>query len=150
MPAISSRAISKPGRRGRAFETGGAGRCLLLPWTALVVTACGTPEPPNVVLIVIDTLRADRVGALGNPRKFTPAIDAVAARGTVFKRAYAQSSWTNASVASLLTSRYQSQHGVLDFSSMYTESHHDRCGSRTDLRRACVTLQLGELGVVLR
>jgi arylsulfatase A-like enzyme len=76
------------------------------------LAACRGPEPLDVVIVVIDTLRADRLGAYGNPDGLTPNLDGLAARGVVFEHAYAQSSWTNPSVASLLTSRYQSQHGV--------------------------------------
>jgi len=76
------------------------------------LAACGRPAPLDVVVVVIDTLRADRLGAYGNRAGLTPHLDALAARSVVFERAYAQSSWTNPSVASLLTSRYQSQHGV--------------------------------------
>jgi arylsulfatase A-like enzyme len=75
-----------------------------------------------VLLIVIDTLRADRVGAYGNPRGLTPVLDALAARGAVFRRAYAPSSWTNPSVASLMTSRFPSQHGILTVGSLLAES----------------------------
>jgi arylsulfatase A-like enzyme len=73
-------------------------------------------------MVVIDTLRADRVGAYGNPRGLTPFLDSLAARGTVFTRAYAQSAWTNPSVASLMTSRYPSQHGVVVLESVLPES----------------------------
>jgi len=79
------------------------------------------PRRPNIVLIVIDTLRADHVGFIGNPRGLTPAIDSLAAGGVVFRRAYAQSSWTKPSIASLLTSRYQSDHGVIGFESQLAE-----------------------------
>jgi arylsulfatase A-like enzyme len=71
-----------------------------------------------VVVILVDTLRADRLGAYGNPRGLTPFVDSLAARGFVFERAFAQSSWTNPSVASLFTSRFQSQHGIVTFSSV--------------------------------
>lgn len=74
--------------------------------------------PPNIILILIDTLRPDRLGAYGNTRGLSPFLDELAARSTVFQHAYAQSSWTSASVASLFTSRYQSQHGVTSFSSV--------------------------------
>jgi arylsulfatase A-like enzyme len=77
---------------------------------------------PNILLIVVDTLRADRLGAYGNRRGLTPFIDELAARAYVFRHAYAQSSWTNPSVASLLTSRYQSQHGIITFESVLAES----------------------------
>jgi arylsulfatase A-like enzyme len=66
-------------------------------------------------MIVIDTLRADRLGANGNPNGLTPFLDSLAQRGSLFKNAYAQSSWTNPSVATLMTSRYPSQHHVASF-----------------------------------
>ncbi len=74
--------------------------------------------PPNILLIVIDTLRADRVGAYGNERGLTPFLDSLASRGVVFSNAYAASSWTSPSIASLFTSRYPSQHRVASFKSM--------------------------------
>src|SRR5438105_7583405 len=74
-------------------------------------------RPPNIVVIVADTLRADRLGAYGNHAGLTPFLDELAARGTLFTNAYAASSWTCPSVASLFTSRYPSQHGVADYDS---------------------------------
>ena len=71
--------------------------------------------PPNIVVMLVDTLRWDRLGAYGSDRGLTPFMDEFASTATVFHRAYAQSSWTNASVASLFTSRYQSEHGVTSF-----------------------------------
>lgn len=68
-------------------------------------------------MIVVDTLRADRLGVYGGPKDLTPFFDQVAASGVYFAHAYAQSSWTNPSTASLLTSRYQSQHGVVTYAS---------------------------------
>lgn len=69
-------------------------------------------RPRHVLLIVVDTLRADHVGAYGElPEPFaagpspTPAIDALARRGALFERAYAQSSWTAPSMVSLMTGR---------------------------------------------
>ena len=86
-----------------------------------------------MIVIVIDTLRADRLGAYGNQRGLTPFLDSLAARGIVFTQAYAQSSWTNPSVASLFTSRFQSQHRVVAPSSRMADSEvtlaealHDR------------------------
>jgi arylsulfatase A-like enzyme len=69
--------------------------------------------PPDVVLVVIDTLRADRLGAYGHDRPTSPAIDALAARGLRFERAYAQSGWTLTSMASLLSGTLPHVHGVL-------------------------------------
>ena len=87
---------------------------------------CETASPrthrPNVLLVVIDTLRADRLGAYGNPRGLTPFLDELAARGHVVRHARAQVPWTNPSVASILTSRYQSQHGIISFRSVLPAS----------------------------
>ncbi|MEN8160628.1 MAG: sulfatase [Myxococcota bacterium] len=65
-----------------------------------------------MLLIVLDTFRADRMGAYGNERGLTPFLDELAARGVLFERAYSTSAWTPPSVASLLTSRYPTQHRV--------------------------------------
>ena len=65
-----------------------------------------------VVLITIDTLRADRVGAYGWRAARTPAIDALAARGVRAERAYATAPITLPSHASLLTGVYPSRHGA--------------------------------------
>lgn len=69
-------------------------------------------ERPNVLLVVVDTLRADHVGVYGYERPTTPALDQLAAEGTWFRRAYAHSGWTLASTVSLLTGKVPSQHRV--------------------------------------
>lgn len=76
----------------------------------------GAPKP-DVIMVVVDTLRADRLGVYGNPRGLTPFLDELAARGVVFKNVYANSSWTVPSMASLFTSRFPSQHHVTTFDS---------------------------------
>ncbi|MFQ5646906.1 MAG: sulfatase-like hydrolase/transferase, partial [bacterium] len=68
---------------------------------------------PNIVLIVIDTLRPDHLASYGYTRKTAPFIDSLAAKGTVYTRAYAPSSWTIPSVASLFTGYYPFNHGVI-------------------------------------
>ena len=62
----------------------------------VVLTACtSAPERrPNVLLIVADTLRADRLSATRGDVSLTPFLDELAARGCVFHRAYSTSSWT--------------------------------------------------------
>lgn len=60
--------------------------------------------PPNIVLIMLDTLRADKLGCYGCPHEVSPALDRIAGRGTVFERVVAQCSWTRPSVGSMLTS----------------------------------------------
>ncbi len=74
--------------------------------------ATADPARPNVILIVIDTLRADHVGAYGYSRATTPNIDAFARDGVVFRQAISQGTFTKTSIASLLTSRLPHQHGV--------------------------------------
>jgi arylsulfatase A-like enzyme len=71
-----------------------------------------TARRPNILLFTIDTLRADHVHAEGYARETSPTIDALAARGTRFTRAYAASTWTVPSVASILSGVLPSQHGV--------------------------------------
>ncbi|GIW39890.1 MAG: hypothetical protein KatS3mg076_0467 [Candidatus Binatia bacterium] len=67
---------------------------------------------PNVVLIVVDTLRWDAVSANADTANPTPAIDSLAADGVRFERAYAQASWTRPSIATILTSLHPSRHGA--------------------------------------
>ncbi|MFT7486610.1 MAG: arylsulfatase A-like enzyme [Candidatus Paceibacteria bacterium] len=71
-----------------------------------------TVDSPNVVLIVVDTLRFDRLGCYGNQRGLTPNIDALAARGTLFESAYSAAPWTWPSTASILTGLTPAEHGV--------------------------------------
>jgi len=71
-----------------------------------------TPELRNVVLFVVDTLRADHLGTYGAEVP-TPALDALAQRSTVFERAYATASWTKPAVGSLLTGLYPWHHGAI-------------------------------------
>jgi len=104
--------------RARSRATLACWRSGLLLAALVFLAACGSRERPNVLLIVADTLRADRLGVYGNQAKLTPFLDELAARGVVFPHAYAASSWTNPSVASLMTSRHQSQHQVLSFVSV--------------------------------
>ena len=67
---------------------------------------------PSIVLVVIDTLRADAVSAYGAVDDTTPSFDALASRGLLYERAYAPSPWTLPSHASLLTGFDADQHGV--------------------------------------
>jgi arylsulfatase A-like enzyme len=69
-------------------------------------------EPRNVLLIVIDTLRADRLGIYGSGRDLTPAMDALGAQGIVFENVVAQSAWTSPATASILTGTDPTTHGV--------------------------------------
>src|SRR3954462_1779194 len=76
-----------------------------------------TPSHPNVLLITLDTTRADRMGFLGSTRGLTPALDALAKQGIVFEHAYAQAPITTTSHATILSGTFPPRHGVSDFGS---------------------------------
>src|ERR1700691_4831865 len=85
---------------------------------ALVWMSCSLPSlaaPSNVILITLDTTRADRMGFLGSKRGLTPNLDALAAQSAVFTRAYAQAPLTPTSHASILTGTYPQFHQVGSF-----------------------------------
>ena len=69
----------------------------------------------NVLFVLIDTLRADRLGSYGYERDTSPILDQLASRGVRFARHLAQSSWTKSSMASLWTGLYPSRTGVTRF-----------------------------------
>src|SRR5271157_3644291 len=74
-----------------------------------------TPSYPNIILITIDTTRADRMGFLGSRRGLTPHLDEVARQSAVFTRAYSQAPFTPTSHATVLTGTYPQFHQVNDF-----------------------------------
>jgi arylsulfatase A-like enzyme len=82
-----------------------------------VVPGCehgsGSPARPNVVLISIDTLRADHLGAYGYARATSPSIDALAADGVLFESAVSPSSWTLPAHASMLSGVSPYRHGAV-------------------------------------
>jgi len=89
-------------------------------FASLVLGCGGGPSRPvasgstasNLLLITIDTLRADRVGAYGHAAARTPVMDAIARQGVRFERAFATAPLTLTSHASLLTGRYPPGHGA--------------------------------------
>jgi arylsulfatase A-like enzyme len=86
---------------------------LLLVLLAAAGTGCAASRPrPGLVLILIDTLRADHLGAYGYPRPTSPHLDAVASRGVLFEQAIAPAPWTLPSSMSLMTGRLPSSHRV--------------------------------------
>lgn len=79
---------------------------------AVVLLSACAPEregPPDILLVSLDTFRADRIGALGNPDGLTPNLDHFAAESVVFTQAYSQASITMPSHTSLFTSRYAAE-----------------------------------------
>jgi arylsulfatase A-like enzyme len=71
-----------------------------------------SPNAPNILLIVLDTLRADHLPSYGYPRSTAPALKRVAEQGIQFDRTIAASSWSLPSHVSLLTGRYPREHGA--------------------------------------
>jgi arylsulfatase A-like enzyme len=79
------------------------------------VNACGVrsaPDLPNILLVTMETTRADHLGAYGYARPTSPNFDRLAARGVLFESALTVSPRTNPSVASLMTSLYPHEHRV--------------------------------------
>lgn len=77
--------------------------------------ACSTHnEPPNMIFIVVDTLRADHLGCYGYERDTSPHIDALSRESIVFNNAVAQAPWTPPSIASMLTGLYPAELGYKD------------------------------------
>ena len=73
------------------------------------------PAVPNVILITMDTTRADRMGFLGSKRGLTPNLDILAKDSAVFTRAYSQAPLTPTSHASILTGTFPQYHQILTF-----------------------------------
>ncbi|HKK71289.1 MAG TPA: sulfatase [Candidatus Krumholzibacteria bacterium] len=78
----------------------------------VVVPAARAQERPNLLILSIDTLRADHVSCYGYERPTTPSIDLVAANGTRFAAARSVAPWTLPSFASMFTGRYPTRHGA--------------------------------------
>lgn len=86
----------------------------LAVWAAsLLAAGCEPPRPPDVIVITLDTLRADHLGVYGSPTP-TPGIDGFARQATVFERSVAPMPLTRPSHYSMLTSLYPREHGVLN------------------------------------
>ncbi len=84
------------------------------------------PSRPNILYIVQDTQRADRMGCYGyEARDTTPHADRLARRGLLFEEAFATSSWTWPATASMLTGLLPEEHGVVSNSSCYLGAELD-------------------------
>jgi len=88
-----------------------AGACAL----AAALTSCNAgrqPNRPDIVLVVVDSMRPDHLTPLGYGLETAPFLAEMSKEGTVFRTAYSTSSWSAPAVASLITSLYPVQHGV--------------------------------------
>src|SRR4051812_46848332 len=86
-------------------------------------------DAPDVILITIDTLRADSLGFAGNTRVHTPYLDSLAARGTVFTNAHAHNVVTLPSHTNILTGLYPYQHGIRDNAGFTLDASHPTLGA---------------------
>jgi arylsulfatase A-like enzyme len=124
-PAVARLSLTAVGEgdRGwldRLFGGGETGLSVLLPMVmSTAAEAAGQPPSvarparrPDVLLYVIDTLRADHLGVYGYGRPTSPAIDRFAGDGVLFRNARAQSSWTRTSMVSVMTGLLPQVHGV--------------------------------------
>ena len=113
---------------------------MLIALAAVLATAAsivGHHARPNVILITVDTLRADRLSAYGYDRHRTPNFDRLAEEGVLFEHAFCDVTWTTPSMASVMTGKYAPAHGLrtsfqfLDFAATtLAEVLHD-AGYRT-------------------
>lgn len=98
------------------------------------LSACGGggERKPDVILVVIDTLRSDRLGCYGYPRPTSPVIDELARDGTLFEDCLAQAPWTLQSMPSMLTGTYSTQHRQwCDLRHVTLAEAFDKAGYRT-------------------
>ena len=84
---------------------------VLVGLVVLVGGGC-TNRPPNVVVISLDTVRADHLSVYGYHRPTTPNLNRLAADGVVFEQAFTQTPWTVPSHMSVFTSLYPSVHSI--------------------------------------
>ncbi len=100
--------------------------------TADDIASLAERDDVNVLFILIDTLRANRLGSYGYERATSPLLDVLAERGVRFDRHLSQSSWTKCSMASLWTSLYPPRTGVTHFDDVVPEAPRlpaDTCAS---------------------
>jgi arylsulfatase len=100
LTALTARYILREGAPGRSIAAEGSAQ---------------STGKPNVLIIVVDSLRPDHLSCYGYSRETSPTIDQVASQGARFTNAYAQSGHTVESVPSILTSLYPSTHGIDSF-----------------------------------
>ena len=96
---VATAAASVPWRRGGPFDLGS------FTWSS-------GSTPPNVLFVVWDTVRADRLSVYGHDKPTTPFLESIAARSVVFDRAISPSFWTLPSHASMFTGLAASVHGA--------------------------------------
>jgi len=114
--------MSKPSRIARLFRSGISLLLIIQAAPAPAPAAAGpatASEISNVLVVVLDALRADHLGCYGYHRNTSPNIDVLAENGVVFDRAIVPAGWTKPSVVSLFSSLYPGVHQVLHYEEMF-------------------------------
>ena len=111
-PAPSGDASSAPHRTHSAIRVASLVVVGIVLAAPALVALRGTSPPRNVVLISLDTLRADHLGTYGYTPPTSPCIDRLAQRSMVFERIFSHATWTLPSHMSLFTSLLPTEHGV--------------------------------------
>jgi len=136
---VRSSIALRPGHKIRAVLprssepelAGGAGfllRFSALPLALAGLAACddrgvrAAPDAPNVLLITVDTLRADRLGFYGYGKPTSPELDAFASGAVVFEQAEASAPWTLPALASVMTGEVASTHDCWNYGSTLDDS----------------------------
>jgi len=105
-------------------------RRFVIAFAALVLLTCRRNSgPPDVILITIDTLRADALGYAGNTRVKTPYLDSLAAKGIVYTSAHAHNVVTLPSHTNIITGLYPYQHGLRDNAGFHLDASHPTIGA---------------------
>jgi hypothetical protein len=115
-----------------ALSSSSTVRSLILASLCLAASSCdqagGRDRAPNVILVCMDTVRADHLGCYGySARETTPFLDSIASEGLLFADASATACWTKPSVPSIFTGTLPLQHGV------YRGSARDEAGTFSDV-----------------
>lgn len=102
----------------------GAGSIVRLAVLLVVssVACLAAERPPNLIVVVADDLRFDALGAAGNPLIRTPALDALAADGVRFERAFVTTPICNVSRASIFAGRAAARHGIVEFADGFDDA----------------------------
>lgn len=85
---------------------------LLTVFLIILTAGCGKTSNPNIILIIVDTLRADHLGCYGYHRDTSPAIDSLSETGMLFLNVHGQSSWTLPAITTIFTGLNVKEHGA--------------------------------------
>jgi len=94
------------------------------------LAGCGNDRPMNVIIVTIDTTRADHIGCYGKAEASTPNIDALAAEGVLFENAFASVPITLPSHATIMTGLYPLAHGIRDNGIFVLDDRHTTIAER--------------------